>query len=195
MPSWAHLQPVRHLSKARHAGTGPSGPDAVTTPGALDKAPALELSPNWDYVADTVMGGVSRGKAEHAVIDGRACTRLTGTVSLDNNGGFVQIAFDPGNGDGFDAGAYTGIGFDVFGNGETYDIRVRTRALSRPWQSFRAAFGAPPAWTAVRIPFDGLVPYRTSARFQATALRRIGILAIGREMQADIAVTSLQFYR
>ncbi|MFL4468386.1 CIA30 family protein [Tateyamaria armeniaca] len=155
----------------------------------------MDLSTNWEYVADTVMGGVSRGQATRETVDGRNATRLTGNVSLDNNGGFVQIAFDLAGGDDFDGSAYAGITFDVRGNGATYDLRVRTRALDRPWQSFRTNFEAPAEWTTVCVPFKALVPHRTDATFDPATLRRIGILAVGQEMQADIAVSSIALYR
>lgn len=155
----------------------------------------MNLSPDWEYVADTVMGGVSQGSAARAVVDGVEAMRLTGRVSLDNNGGFVQIAFDLDGGDSFDASAYTGIAFDVYGNGATYDLRVRTSALTRPWQSFRTEFKAPASWTQVRVPFAALSAHRTDAAFDPATLRRIGILAIGREMEADVAVADIRFYR
>jgi len=155
----------------------------------------LNLTPNWEYVADTVMGGVSRGQAREEVVAGRPATRLTGTVSLDNDGGFVQIAFDLADGATFDASAYIGIALDVFGNGETYDLRLRTDALTRPWQSFRTDFVAPTEWTTVQLPFDAFQAHRTDASFDAARLRRIGVLAIGREMQADIAVGAIRLYR
>lgn len=159
------------------------------------KEPELKLSPDWEYVADTVMGGVSRGTISHEQIDGRAATRLTGTVSLDNNGGFIQMAFDLDESRALDASAYAGITFDVFGNGQHYDLRLRTTALTRPWQSFRAQFAAPAQWTTIRMPFADLTAHRTEATFDTKALRRIGILAIGQEMQADISVSSIGFYR
>ena len=157
--------------------------------------PTLELSPNWEYVADTVMGGVSRGVAQVEHVAGRDAIRLTGDVSLDNNGGFVQIAFDLNGGAAFDASSYSGITFDVFGNGTSYDVRMRTSALTRPWQSFRTDFIAPPVWTTVRIAFSELEAHRTDSVFDAKDLRRIGVLAIGREMQADIAISAFGFYR
>ncbi|WP_415402091.1 CIA30 family protein [Tateyamaria sp. SN3-11] len=154
----------------------------------------LDLKPDWEYVADTVMGGVSRGRAEAVVVDGRAATRLSGTVSLDNNGGFVQIAFDLADGAVFDASGYSGIALDVRGNGETYDLRLRTDALTRPWHSFRTAFTAPATWTTIRIPFADVTAHRTEASFDPARLRRIGILAIGRKMEADIAVSAVRLY-
>jgi len=155
----------------------------------------LELSPNWEYVADTVMGGVSRGQAVVSTIQGRPAMHLTGDVSLDNNGGFVQVAFDLAQGRAFDASAWQGVELDVFGNGEVYDLRLRTDQITRPWQSFRAAFTAPSTWTTVQVPFEDLEPHRTDQTFDPARLRRLGILAIGREMQADIAVSGVRFFK
>jgi len=155
----------------------------------------VHLNPEWEYVADTVMGGVSTGQINVEDVAGRAATRLTGTVSLDNNGGFVQMAFDllP-DGTGLDASGYTGIEIDVLGNGEAYDLRLRTDALTRPWQSFRTEFTAPSEWTTIRLPFTDVTPHRTDAAFDPTQLRRIGMLAIGRAFEADIAVSAIRFY-
>jgi adhesin HecA-like repeat protein len=156
----------------------------------------MELSPKWEYVADTVMGGVSRGQAVHGTVQGRQAIRLTGNVSLDNNGGFVQIAFDLQQGGAtFDASDWTGVALEVLGNGDVYDLRLRTDQIRRPWQSFRTAFTAPATWTEVRIAFADLIAHRTEADFDPARLRRIGILAIGREMRADIAVAGVRLYR
>ena len=96
---------------------------------------------------------------------------------------------------GTPVGLLTGITFDVFGNGASYDLRMRTGALTRPWQSFRTDFIAPPVWTTVRIAFSELEAHRTDSVFDAKDLRRIGVLAIGREMQADVAISAFGFYR
>lgn len=158
-------------------------------------ADEMELNPTWAYVADTVMGGVSQGQAAQVVIDGRAATQLTGRVSLDNNGGFIQIAFDLAEGAAVDASTYTGVEIEVIGNGHAYDLRLRTEALTRPWQSFRTQFTAPPTWTTLRLPFASFEAHRTQATFDPAQIKRIGILAIGREMQADVAVAAVRFYR
>ena len=46
----------------------------------------------WQYFSDRVMGGVSQGSAEIAEVGGRQALRLSGEVSLENNGGFIQAA-------------------------------------------------------------------------------------------------------
>ena len=46
---------------------------------------------SWRYIADDVMGGISSGKVEFINIDGNSNILLTGNVSTENNGGFIQI--------------------------------------------------------------------------------------------------------
>lgn len=150
----------------------------------------MHLDPNWEYVADTVMGGVSQGSATPQVVEGRDAIRLQGEVSLDNNGGFVQVAFELD----VDASGAKGIAFDVFGNNEQYDIRLRTTQLSRPWQSFRTTFAATPEWTTIALPFTEFEPNKTDATFNASELRRIGFLAYGRAFTADLAITNVRLY-
>ena len=53
-----------------------------------------QLIPNWEFVSDTVMGGVSKGSVADEIVGGCDATVLRGTVSLENNGGFIQMAFD-----------------------------------------------------------------------------------------------------
>ena len=57
---------------------------------------------------------------------GRPCWCLQGEVSLANNGGFVQASLDLGASEVLNAGAYRGFELDVCGNGETYNLHVRT---------------------------------------------------------------------
>lgn len=155
----------------------------------------MKLTPDWECVTDTVMGGVSTGRIETVVIDGRSATRLTGKVSLEKNGGFVQMAFDvAGHGAALDATAFSGIAFEVYGRNEAYDLRLRTDELEKPWHSYRTDFMTKPEWQILRIPFTDITPHRTDIPFDPSLLRRIGILAIGREFEADIAVRAVRLY-
>ena len=45
----------------------------------------------WEYIADDVMGGVSKGNVEFQNVEGSNIALLQGNVSTDNNGGFIQI--------------------------------------------------------------------------------------------------------
>lgn len=156
----------------------------------------MQIKPRWEYVSDRVMGGVSSGDLQVDTVDGRRGARLRGQVSLDNNGGFVQMAFDLAEGgSAVDASEWTGMEFDVVGNGERYEVRLRTTVLTRPWQSFRAPFEAATRWKTIQIPFDEFEAHRTQAAFDTSQLRRVGILAIGRAFEADITVAAVRFYK
>ena len=153
------------------------------------------LGTTWRSVTDTVMGGVSRAQLALDEIDGRRCLRLTGEVRLENNGGFVQAGLDlDPDGSPLDASGFTGVRLVVRGNGETYGLHMRTRDLWFPWQSYRASFTAPPAWTEVRLPFASFTAYRTTTRLDAARLVRLGVFAIGRAFTADVCVAEVGLY-
>jgi hypothetical protein len=156
--------------------------------------PIAAIGSSWQILTDQVMGGVSQGTMVREPVAGRAAIRMRGEVSLENNGGFVQIALDllP-DGKVLDASAWSGIEIDVFGAGELYGVHLRTDALTRPWQSYRQSFKADAQWRTVRLPFDGFVPHRTAVVLDAHRLRRIGVIAIGREFSCDLALGGLRF--
>ena len=152
-----------------------------------------QINAQWEYVADAVMGGQSQGQMTQEFWQGRMATVLHGRVSLENNGGFVQIATDlPGD---LAPGDWDGLALDVAGNDESYDMRLRTTQLTRPWQSYRAAFVAGPDWTTIRLPFSSFEAHKHDMPFQPAALNRIGLLAIGRVFVAQIAVNNLRLFR
>lgn len=149
----------------------------------------------WELIVDGVMGGRSTGTMRSEVVAGRPAVHLTGEVSLENNGGFVQMALDlRADGGPLDASGWDGIALDVVGNDETYNLHLRTSDVVRPWQSYRASFRAPAAWTTVDLPFAAFVAHRLEAPFDARHLRRLGIVAIGRAFTADVAVGRVRFY-
>ena len=149
----------------------------------------------WTCVADTVMGGVSGGQLRTEIVAGRRARRLTGTVSLANNGGFLQMAIDlAADGSSVDASAFSGLALAVCGDGQEYGLHLRTDDVRRPWQSYRARFRAPGAWTAITLPFDRFTPHRLEAALDLSRLRRIGLVAIGRPGPVDLALGDLRFY-
>lgn len=150
------------------------------------------LGTSWRLVTDNVMGGVSAGRLTPSHHAGRDCLRLQGEVSTRNNGGFVQMALDLTDGDAMDASGYEAVELEVAGNGERYKLHLRTTDLWLPWQSYRAEFVAAPEWQRLQIPFRAMHPYRTGKSFRAEHLRRIGVVAIGRDFQADVCVASVR---
>jgi hypothetical protein len=162
----------------------------------MEQQATLELVVDWRFVADTVMGGVSQGALRPETIEERPAKRLTGQVSLENNGGFVQMAADlSDDGSSIDASDWAGLEIDVIGNGEAYNIHLRTDDVARPWQSYRARFNATPEWTSLCFGFADFEAYRIDVPLDLTRLRRIGVVAIGRVFEADVAVSGLRLYR
>jgi hypothetical protein len=149
----------------------------------------------WRLVTDAVMGGVSRGTLLLTEVEGRQAARMRGAVSTDNNGGFIQIALDLApDGGAFDAAGFSGVAAELFGNGESYGLHLRTTDLARPQQSYRQTFEAPPRWRVIEFPFAAFHPHRTETPLDLTRLRRIGLVAIGREFDADLSIARLWLY-
>lgn len=171
----------------------------ISTAGIIDDLSSNKLlavtGSGWVLISDRVMGGLSSGSLRRDVVAGRPAIRMQGAVSLANSGGFVQIALDLGDAAGpVDATSWAGIQFDVIGNGETYNLHLRTMDLQRPWESYRQSFQAPTNWSCIKLPFSGFTPHRTERPLRISRLRRLGIVAIGREFDADIAISDIRFY-
>ena len=149
----------------------------------------------WRLVTDGVMGGVSKGTLTKSNVAGRQCLRLRGDVSLKNNGGFIQAALDIDATPAADASDYLGIMLEVYGNGEAYNLHLRSRDVWLPWQSYRASFVAPASWQTIKLPFSAFNGYRIDKPLDLARLKRIGIVAIGREFAADLCIGSLALYR
>ena len=152
------------------------------------------LGLSWRLFTDDVMGGISSGNLSLDTYKGRKCLRMRGDVSTENNGGFVQISLALSEQGEYDASQFSGVEIDVAGNNEQYNIHFRTDNLWFPWQSYRASFVAATDWQSYRIPFASLEPYKTGEDFSANKLERIGLVAIGREFQADLCLASIRFY-
>lgn len=152
------------------------------------------LDSEWRLVSDRVMGGLSSGELAPARFMGRDCLRMRGAVTTANNGGFVQMALDLAGGKALDASAYDGVLLQVAGNGERYNIHLRTSDLNLPWQSYRAGFVAAPQWHELRFPFSDFEAYRTGSGFHPDRLVRIGLVAIGRDFSADLCVAEVELF-
>lgn len=148
---------------------------------------------DWRCICDAVMGGVSTARLARRTLGGVSALHLTGEVSLKNNGGFVQMSLDLAEaGAVLDASRFSGLSLWVMGNGDSYNIHLRSPDMTRVWQSWRAEFVAPQTWTRLDIPFTRFHPHRTELSVNPSRLARIGLVAIGREMRADLALARLE---
>lgn len=152
------------------------------------------LGTRWRLVTDQVMGGVSGGAMQRREENGRAALCMTGDVSLENNGGFVQVNIDLSPGGRLDASGFSGVRVVARGNGEVYNLHLKTAATRMPWQSYRAAFTADHDWREFRLPFSAFEPHRLVPALDPSRLERLGVVAIGREMRADLCIAEVGFY-
>ena len=77
----------------------------------------------WTYIADNVMGGMSDGGVEFNLVDSNVYALLSGNVSTENNGGFIQIRRELKN---IDLSKAKSIRVYARGNNEKYYIFLRT---------------------------------------------------------------------
>lgn len=150
------------------------------------------LGTQWRLVSDGVMGGLSQGQLQATHYRGRDSLCLRGVVTTANNGGFIQIALDlpPG----LDASACHGMRLTVAGNNESYNLHLRTADLHRPWQAYRQSFTVTPEWQTLDLPFTALHAYRTQQTFRPECLIRVGLVAIGRDFNAELYLAAAVLY-
>ncbi|MEL6920508.1 MAG: CIA30 family protein [Pseudomonadota bacterium] len=145
----------------------------------------------WSYVADTVMGGVSDGQATIQRDSDAAFVRLTGTVSTENNGGFVQVRRQVTGGLPAETEA---LRLRVRGNGETYYVFLRSTFGTRPWHSYRASFVAEPSWRWVDLSIPTFKPSRGElpASIRPEDVTGIGLVAYGADFEADLSISAIE---
>lgn len=147
----------------------------------------------WRFFADTVMGGKSEGKLTFDREGDVSFARMTGTVTTENNGGFIQFRTELRSPPPKDA---QGIVLAVRGNGSGYFVHVRTKGMLFPWQYYQAPFSTTGAWREVRIPFGAFKRSDESLRVTPATetIRSVGIVAYGKDYEAKVDVREIGFY-
>lgn len=110
--------------------------------------------PGWFAQNDGVMGGISTGQP--TLSEGRLV--FSGSISLENNGGFAQI-YSPQQAP-TDFSEYTAIRLRIKGDGRRYQFRLATDAHYRGSAvAYRAEFETKAnEWMDVSLPFDAFQP-------------------------------------
>jgi hypothetical protein len=153
----------------------------------------MQPETRWQFFTDQVMGGVSTGGIAFAQEDGASFARMTGRVSTANQGGFIQMRLDlaspPPSGT-------TGVRLMVRGNTQRYFVHLRTNGTRLPWQYYQAGFDVAESWSELRLPLDA---FKASGGFlravpDASSLTSLGIVAYGRDHDAQIDVRVVGFY-
>ena len=125
------------------------------------------------------MGSLSVNSAGHGF--------FSGTVSLENNGGFSLVRLDCPT---TSIEAYTEVVLRLKGDGKRYQFRMKERNTDP--HSFVSYFQTSELWEDIRIPLDILYPVFRGQKlsmppFSGTYLEEIGIL-IGNKCREDFAL-------
>jgi monofunctional biosynthetic peptidoglycan transglycosylase len=135
----------------------------------------------WNAVNDNVMGGISEGGA---TISDDSCLIFSGSVSLENNGGFSSIRTLPQD---FELSGYKGIRVRVIGDGRTYQFRMRDNR-NFDGVAFKQEFQTTAnTWIEIDLPFESFLPSYRGRILQdvqpvvATEIRQMGFLIADKE--------------
>ena len=100
----------------------------------------------WTNIDDVVMGGVSSSRMRFE----DACAIFEGELSLENNGGFASVR---SKGVQADLDDFAGIRLRINGDGNTYQLRIRTNA-NYDGPSYQVTFETrSEEWTEIDLPF------------------------------------------
>ena len=146
----------------------------------------------WIYIADNVMGGISDGGVEFNLVDRDVYALLSGNVSTENNGGFIQIRRELKN---IDLSKAKSIRVYARGNNEKYYIFLRTTGTILPWQYYSHEFTVNEEYNEFIMPIKD---FKKSGTFLAKQVNpkkitSVAIVAYGRDHVAEIYVKELEF--
>ena len=147
----------------------------------------------WEFITDQVMGGVSTGNVSFMIEEGTNYARMTGTVSLQNNGGFIQFRrrvtshFEKSK---------QGLELKLRGNNQQYFVHIRTTGTFLPWQYYHAPFSSNSDRTIVRMPFSMFERSSgfLSKKITAKNIRSVGIVAFGKEHEVQLDVKQISIF-
>jgi hypothetical protein len=147
----------------------------------------------WDYLSDQVMGGVSQGKLQTVIKGTQSYAQLSGEVSTENNGGFIQFRASLSD---VDKSNIKGIYLKVRGNNQKYYVHLRTKGTLLPWQYYQSEFDVQAQWELIKLPLDSFVASSgwLRKRIKSTSIKSMGIVAFGRDHKADVSVSEVGFY-
>ena len=146
----------------------------------------------WTYIADNVMGGISDGGVEFNLVDSSVYALLSGNVSTENNGGFIQIRRELKN---IDLSKAKSIRVYARGNNEKYYIFLRTTGTILPWQYYSHEFTVNEEYNEFIMPIKDFKKSGTLLAKQVNPkkITSVAIVAYGRDHVAEIYLKELEF--
>ena len=152
---------------------------------------SLNNPKDWIGITDQVMGGKSELEADYS--DG--VFSLSGFVTTENNGGFIQLRstlsfLDINNLEK----ELRGVRLNTKGNGETYHIFIRTSKTRSYSDFYYATFIANEEWEIVDLPFSEFKHRFSNSVLDGNDIKTFGIVAYGRDFYSDVSVSEITFY-
>ncbi len=149
---------------------------------------------NWEYIADDVMGGVSKGKVQFKKVNGDNHAILSGEVNTKNNGGFIQIRRDL---NGINLETAKAIKIIAKGNNQKYFLHIRTNRMFLPWQYYHAEFTVNESFNEYVIPISSFNKsgYFIPGKINSKNITSIGLVAYGRDHSAELHVKEIEFVK
>jgi len=149
-------------------------------------------STKWRYISDDVMGGVSTGSVVYEMNEGHSIAYLSGDVSTENNGGFIQVQRKLKD-INLEKAKY--IKIIAKGNNQKYFIHLRTSGTILPWQYYEFDFVATENYKEFILPIN---KFKKSGSFLANkvkskSIKSVGIVAFGRDHEAKLHVKEIAF--
>ena len=148
---------------------------------------------NWEFISDQVMGGVSFGSYEIFNEGNLSFLKLTGFVSLENNGGFIQVRKKIKSLKNID---FKGIKINSRGNDEEYFIHIRTKFTLLPWQYYQGKFSVNSKWQEIKI---NLSEFKRSGvllpqYIEPQHILSVALVAFGKKHRVNLEVSEIAFY-
>ena len=153
----------------------------------------IQPEKRWEFFSDQVMGGVSTGKISFNKENKLNFINLTGIVSTQNNGGFIQARIKL-------AEPLTknikGIVINAKGNNTTYYLHIRTAGTILPWQYYQISFEVKEEYKEYILQIK---EFKKSGSFQPSmvnskSISSVAVVAYGRDHKADIHVKEISFH-
>ena len=145
---------------------------------------------NWSAFSDDVMGGISQVNFYELEENQINFYRLEGNVSTENNGGFIQSRVNLN----IKTKDYNGIRVKIRGNNNKYFIHLRGPRML-PWNYYYSSFFASNDWTIIELPLAEFIYNRKpDLGIDAKSIRSIGIVAYGKDFQAELDVAQIELY-
>ena len=158
----------------------------------LQKIESENFPKKWEFVSDKVMGGVSEGKFEILRKKKKIFLRLSGVVSTENNGGFIQVRSN------IDIGRvnFKGIRIRAKGLPSEYFVHIRTSFLLLPWQYYSGKFVVSEVWEDHEILFQNFEKsnFYQPSLFSSSDIKSIGFVAFGKNFEAQLDILKAELF-